>query len=45
MNVLRRLLCTIGLHTGQWSFPGVRCESVRVCRRCHETEKTIATTR
>lgn len=39
MNVLRKLLCATGLHTGQWSLPGVRCESVRVCAACGKTSE------
>jgi hypothetical protein len=41
MNVLRKLLCAIGLHSGQWSLPGGRCESVRVCTACGKTDETV----
>jgi hypothetical protein len=41
MNVLRKLLCKIGLHAGQWSLPGIRCESVRVCAACGKTNERV----
>lgn len=44
MNVLRKLWCATGLHSGQWSLPGVRCESVRVCTACGKTDEKVGHT-
>lgn len=41
MNVLRKSLCAIGLHSGSWSLPGGRCESVRVCTACGKTDENV----
>ncbi|GAB2584021.1 hypothetical protein Aab01nite_54670 [Paractinoplanes abujensis] len=34
MKVFKKLMCGAGLHSGQWSLPGRRCASVRVCVSC-----------
>lgn len=39
MNVLRKLTCAVGLHSGPWSSPGGRCESVRACTTCGKTDE------
>jgi hypothetical protein len=41
MIVLRRLTCAVGRHSGQWSVPGGRCESVRVCTTCGKTDEIV----
>ncbi|GAA2564908.1 hypothetical protein GCM10010435_41770 [Winogradskya consettensis] len=41
MNVLRRMLCSIGLHAGQWFLPGSRCESQRVCTVCGKLSEKV----
>jgi hypothetical protein len=28
-------------HSGQWSLPGGRCESVRVCTSCGKTDEVV----
>jgi hypothetical protein len=44
MNVLLKLMCAAGLHSGQWSLPGDRCDSVRVCARCGKTDEVFGHT-
>jgi hypothetical protein len=39
MNVLRKLMCATGLHSGRWSLPGARCEIVRVCTTCGKADE------
>lgn len=39
MSVFRRGLCATGRHSGRWSYPGSRCEMVRTCDVCGETEE------
>ncbi|MEU8819166.1 hypothetical protein [Actinoplanes sp. NPDC048796] len=39
MNIFRRALCALGRHSGEWSHPGSRCETVRVCAVCGRTEE------
>jgi len=39
MSVVRKALCMIGHHAGEWSEPGVRCEAVRVCASCGKVEQ------
>ena len=34
---MRTLLCRLGWHSGQWSYPGSRCEVVRTCDSCGKT--------
>src|SRR3954452_13274697 len=41
MNILRTLLCAMGLHSGRWSLPGVRCESARLCTACGKSEEKV----
>ena len=41
MNLLRKMLCMVGLHAGQWSLSGVRCESSRVCDICGKTDEKV----
>ena len=39
MSVLRKAMCKMGRHSGEWSFPGSRCETVRVCDSCGKLEE------
>jgi hypothetical protein len=41
MNVLSKVGCAIGRHGGQWSLPGGRCESMRVCTACGKTNEIV----
>ncbi|MEV4346450.1 hypothetical protein AB0J83_18440 [Actinoplanes sp. NPDC049596] len=41
MSVIGKVLCVAGRHRGQWSYPGRRCESVRVCEVCGRTEERV----
>jgi len=34
-------MCAVGLHSGQWSRPGHRCESERVCRACGNLNEKV----
>jgi hypothetical protein len=34
MSVLGRARCGMGRHSGEWSLPGRRCESVKICDSC-----------
>jgi hypothetical protein len=38
MSILRKATCGMGLHSGDWSLPGSRCEIVRTCRSCGKRE-------
>jgi hypothetical protein len=38
MSAVQGLWCRLGQHTGEWSAPGRRCETTRVCTRCGRTE-------
>ena len=41
MNFWAKARCRTGLHSGEWSSPGRRCEIVRVCDACgRQQEKT-----
>ena len=39
MRVLKKAMCTMGRHSGEWSHPGSRCEIVRICPSCGEREE------
>jgi hypothetical protein len=39
MSILSRALCMAGHHSGEWSHPGSRCESVRVCASCGKVDE------
>ena len=39
MTILRSTLCAIGRHHGDWSLPGARCETTRVCASCGTAEE------
>jgi hypothetical protein len=39
MTVLKKALCKMGRHSGQWSHPGGRCEIVRICHSCGRREE------
>jgi len=39
MTILTRARCLAGLHSGQWSLPGRRCETLRVCDSCGERQE------
>ena len=39
MSVFSRIMCKAGLHSGRWSNPGSRCETVRTCDSCGRTEE------
>lgn len=39
MSILRKAMCAAGRHQGDWSLPGGRCESVRVCPSCGTAEE------
>ena len=39
MSAFRKIMCRAGLHSGQWSNPGSRCETVRVCDNCGCTDE------
>jgi hypothetical protein len=39
MSIFRKVLCTMGRHSGPWSYPGGRCEMARVCDFCGKNDK------
>jgi len=39
MRILRRAMCLLGRHCGDWSPPGGRCEVVRICASCGTREE------
>jgi hypothetical protein len=39
MSVLRSAICKLGRHSGDWSLPGSRCETVRICDACGERQE------
>jgi hypothetical protein len=39
MNLIAKLRCRAGLHSGEWSYPGGRCETVRVCVSCGKLDE------
>ncbi|GAA0504890.1 hypothetical protein Ade02nite_70900 [Paractinoplanes deccanensis] len=39
MDILRQALCAMGRHSGEWSHPGSRCETIRTCSACGRTEE------
>lgn len=39
MNVVAKLKCRAGRHSGEWSSPGSHCEIVRICSSCGKREE------
>ena len=39
MSIWTRAACAVGRHSGEWSLPGDRCETVRICDSCGKLEK------
>jgi hypothetical protein len=39
MRPLSRARCAAGLHSGEWTLPGTRCETVRICSSCGKREE------
>jgi hypothetical protein len=39
MSALRKALCTMGWHSGEWSLPDSRCQVVRICDSCGKREE------
>jgi hypothetical protein len=39
MSALRSAICKLGWHTGDWSLPGSRCETVRFCDGCGKRQE------
>lgn len=39
MSALRSAICKLGRHSGAWTLPGSRCETVRICDACGKRQE------
>ena len=39
MSISARAKCWVGSHSGDWSYPGQQCETIRVCNSCRKREQ------